>query len=151
MQVTSDYHTVQTEAGQLQWELWGETATRYSQDPLLHLDGVRMRFYEDGVLEAELNSQAGEVDESTYNTTAFGRVHVVTVHGKEIRSEVLHWNSAEKIIHSEAFVEFTEGDQVLSGYGLRTDPNLSDLTLRERVEGSAAEDSTAASPGNGKE
>jgi LPS export ABC transporter protein LptC len=151
VQVTSDYHTVQTQAGQVQWELWGETATRYAQDPLLHLDGVRMRFYEAGELEAELNSQAGEIDESTYNTTAFGRVRVVTVDGKELRSEVLHWSNAEEIIHSEAFVEFTENDQILSGYGLRTDPNLSDLTLRERVVGSAPPDSSPDSTGSEKE
>ena len=150
-QVTSDYHTVQTRAGQVEWELWGETATRYHEDPLLHLDGVRMRFYEAGQVEAELNSQAGEIDETTNNTTAIGRVHVVTVDGKELRSEVLHWNNAEEIIHSEAFVEFTENDQILSGYGLRTDPNLSDLTLRERVVGSAPPKSTPDSTGSEKE
>lgn len=148
-QTTYDYHTTQTRGGQLQWELWGESAVRFPDDPLLYLSGVRMRFYEEGRVSAELTSQAGEVDETTYDTTATGNVVVTTEDQKTLKSEVLHWNNAEEIIHSEAFVEFTEGDQVLTGYGLRTDPELTDLTLREQVEGTAPQEEAQGTTGNG--
>lgn len=150
LQTTYDYHTTQTRGGQLQWELWGESAIRYPNDPLLYLSGVRMRFYEEGQVSAELTSEAGEVDETTYNTTATGNVVVTTEDEKTLRSEILHWDNAAEIIHSEAYVEFTEADQVLTGYGLRTDPDLSDLTLRERVEGSATDEEAPESTGNGE-
>ena len=55
--------------------------------------------------------------------------------GQVLESEVLHWDNQRQRIHTDEFVKLTEGDQILTGYGLETDPDLTDLTLRERVEG----------------
>jgi LPS export ABC transporter protein LptC len=121
----------------VQWDLLGEIATGFEGDPLLHLTGVHMVFYRDGAVEAVLDSETGEIDEKTNNTTAYGNVVVVTQDGRTLKSQVLHWDNARELIHTDKYVEFTDGDQVLTGYGLETDPNLTNLTLRQHITGHA--------------
>jgi LPS export ABC transporter protein LptC len=134
-QVTEGYHTTQTRDGVMQWELWGNTAERFPGQQALHLNAVRMVFYRAGIADATLTSSSAEVDEQTKNMTARGNVRVINTREQLLESEVLHWDDARQRIHTDEFVKFTDGDQVLTGYGLETDPDLTDLTLRERVEG----------------
>lgn len=134
-QITYDYRTIQTRDGVMQWELHGNTAYRYPGSTSIELEGVRMRFYEEGALKAVLTSETGEIDEETRDTVARGDVQLLTQDGKTLHSEELHWANERRRVHTEAFVRYTEGDQILTGYGLETDPDLTDLTLRERVAG----------------
>lgn len=134
-QITYDYRTIQTRDGVMQWELHGNTAYRFPGSTSIELEGVRMRFYEEGALKAVLTSQTGEIDEDTRDTVARGDVQLLTQDGKTLHSEELHWANERRRVHTEAFVRYTEGDQILTGYGLETDPDLTDLTLRERVVG----------------
>jgi len=143
-QITYDYHTTQTRGGIPQWELWGVTAERYPGQSTLQLQGVRMVFFKEGKKDAELTSSSGEIDEKTRDTTARGDVVVTTEDGRTLESEVLHWDAEKQLIHTDAFVRFTEGDQVLTGYGLRTDPNLTNLTLERQVQGEIPSESAAS-------
>jgi LPS export ABC transporter protein LptC len=151
VQTTYEYHTTQTQLGVPLWELWGSSAQRYIDDPLLHLTDVRMQFFREGVSDATLTSQSGEVDENTYDTVARGDVVVVTEDGRILRSEILYWDNARELIHTDQFVHFTDGDQVLTGYGLETDPNLTNLLILEQVSGSASADAAEGSTGNEEE
>jgi LPS export ABC transporter protein LptC len=135
-QVTEGYHTTQTREGVQQWELWGATAERFpGEGQPLRLHQVRMQFYRDGSPDATLTAASADVDEASHNVTARGAVKVVNPRGQVLESEVLHWDNQRQRIHTDEFVKLTEGDQILTGYGLETDPDLTDLTLRERVEG----------------
>jgi len=140
VQVTYDYHTTQTKGGVLEWELWGETAERYPGNSMLSLHGVRMIFYREGERDAVLTSDSGEIDEKTQQTVARGNVVVISADGKRLESEILYWDPQRRLIHTEAFVRFVDGDQVLTGYGMETDPNLTTLVLRENVSGEFGED-----------
>jgi LPS export ABC transporter protein LptC len=140
VQVTYDYHTTQTKGGVLEWELWGETAERYPGDDALTLQGVRMVFYREGQRDAVLTSRSGEIDEKTQQTVARGDVVVISGDGKRLESEILYWDPQRRLIHTEAFVRFIDGDQVLTGYGMETDPNLTTLVLRENVSGEFGEE-----------
>jgi len=135
LQTIYGYHTVETHMGQVRWELFGDRAERYAGEEDLRLFGVRMLFYEDGSLSATLTSQRGKVDEDTHNMTAEGDVLIVSEDGRTLSSEILHWDNERRIIHTELFFRATEDGQVLTGVGLETDPKMTDLVIKEQVEG----------------
>jgi LPS export ABC transporter protein LptC len=135
LQTIYGYHTVETHMGQVRWELFGERAERYAGEEDLRLFGVRMLFYEDGALSATLTSSRGRVDENTHDMTAEGDVLIVSEDGRTLSSEVLHWDNQRRLIHTELYFRATEGDQVLTGVGLETDPKMTDLVIKEQVEG----------------
>jgi lipopolysaccharide export system protein LptC len=60
---------------------------------------------------------------------------VVNQDGDQLESEVLHWNPNEQLIHTEEFVRFTRGDQILTGYGMDTDPDLTNVNIHRQFEG----------------
>ncbi len=139
IQTIYGYHTVETHLGVVRWELFGVKAQRYSGDEDLHLFTVKMLFYEDGQLSATLTSQKAKVNENTHDMVAQGDVHIVTEDGRTLSSEVLYWDNERQLIHTDLFFRATDGDQVLTGIGLETDPKMTDLVVKERVEGDAAE------------
>lgn len=134
-QETESYHTRQTRAGVAQWELWGDRAESYPGDNTMLLRGVRMHFYEEGEQAAVLTARTAEVDRETEFTTARGEVVVVNSDGDRLESEVLHWDPTRHLIHTEEFVRFTSGDQILTGYGMDTDPELTNVQIHRQFEG----------------
>lgn len=134
-QITYDYHTTQSQGGTPTWELWGESAMRYAGEARRELEVVRMVFYRDGEQDAVLTSERGEINEETQATVARGNVVVVSEDGRTLESEVLYWDPERQLIHTDAFVRFTDGDQVLTGYGMETDPDLTNLVILRQVKG----------------
>jgi LPS export ABC transporter protein LptC len=150
LQTIYGYHTVETHMGQVQWELFGEKAERYSGEEDLYLIGVRMLFYEDGLLSATLTSQRGRVNEATHDMTAKGEVEIVTEDDRTLRSEILHWDNERQLIHTAEYFRATDAGQVLTGIGLETDPKMTDLVIMRQVEGDAP-DPSSSSDGGGKD
>jgi LPS export ABC transporter protein LptC len=146
VQMTYNYRTTQTRGGVPEWELWGGTAERYPGRKSLHLTDVRMVFYEDGAKNAELTAESGEVEDDTKNTVARGNVVVVNAEGNRLTSEILYWDNARELIHTDQFFRFEDGDQVLTGIGLETDPDLSDLRVLQSVEGEITPEDGADGP-----
>ena len=138
IQTIYGYHTVETQLGTIRWELFGVKAQRYASDEDLHLFGVRMLFYEDGKLSATLTSQKGEVNENTRDMVAKGEVHIVTEDHRTLDSDILYWDNERQLIHTDQYFRATDAGQVLTGIGLETDPKMTDLVVKERVEGDAA-------------
>lgn len=136
-QITEAYHTRQTRAGVPVWELWGDQAESYPGDDTMLLNGVRMHFYTDGERAAVLTANSAEVDQKTEFTTARGNVVVTNRDGDRLESEVLHWDPELRLIHApvEEFVKFTRGDQILTGYGMDADPELTNVEIHRQFEG----------------
>lgn len=136
-QITESYHTRQTRAGVPVWELWGDQAESYPGEDTMLLYGVRMHFYEQGERVAVLTAQSAEVDQVTEFTTARGNVIVVNSDGDQLESEVLHWDPEQRLIHApiEEFVKFTRDDQILTGYGMDADPELTNVEIQRQFEG----------------
>jgi LPS export ABC transporter protein LptC len=141
IQTIYGYHTVETERGQMRWELFGNRAERYAGEEDLHLIGVRMYFYTDGQLSATLTSKRGKVNENTRNMVAEGDVKIVTEDDRTLESEVLTWDNERRIISTDLYFRATDADKVLTGIGLETDPKMTDLVIKKQVEGDAPESS----------
>ena len=149
IQTIYGYHTVETERGQMRWELFGNRAERYAGEEDLHLIGVRMYFYSDGKLSATLTSEKGTVNENTRNMVAKGNVKIVTEDDRTLESEVLNWDNERRIISTELFFRATDADKVLTGIGLETDPKMTDLRIKQQVQGDAP-DRSPNSPKGGQ-
>jgi LPS export ABC transporter protein LptC len=134
-QETEAYHTRQTHAGVPVWELWGDRAETYAGDDTMLLHGVKMHFYEEGQESAVLTAESAEVDQVTEFTTARGNVVVVNRDGRKLESEVLNWDPERQLIETDEFVKLTDADQILTGYGLDTDPQLTNVRIHRQVEG----------------
>ncbi len=134
-QETEAYHTRQTRAGVPVWELWGDRAESYPGEDTMLLHGVRMHFYQDGEQAAVLTAESAVVDQQTEFTTARGDVVVINKDGDRLESEVLNWDPARRSIETEEFVEFTRGDQILTGYGMDTDPELTNVRIHRQFQG----------------
>lgn len=149
VQQTRDYLTRHTKGGTPVWELRGDVAERFPDRPIMYLTGVHMVFYRDGVRDGVLTAKNAEMDERTETTVTRGDVVVVTEAGRRLESEILHWDPTRSLIHTDAFVRFTDGDQVLTGYGLETDPDLTNVVIQSQVEGGFP-DSEPAPGGQGR-
>jgi len=148
LQTIYGYHTVETHMGEIQWEIFGEKAERFTGEEDLYLIGVRMIFYEEGEKSATLTSQRGRVNENTRNMTARGEVEILTEDERTLRSEVLHWDNEREIIHTAEYFRATEVDKVLTGVGLETDPKMTDLVILEEVEGDVPQSSASSGEGD---
>ncbi len=148
-QQTNDYLTRHTKGGVPVWELRGDVAERFPDRPIMYLTGVHMVFYRDGERDGVLTAQTAEMDQRTEATVTRGDVVVLTEEGRRLESEILLWDPQRSLIHTDAFVRFTDGDQVLTGYGLETDPDLTNVVIMKQVEGGFPDD-PAAPQGEGR-
>ena len=131
----SDFKTVESDSGLVRWILKAPVARVYNARKLLVTDSPRIEFFDEyGMLTSVLTSEKGEYNQVTHDLTALGNVVVTSQEGYVLESESLVWVESLGQIHSEDFVKFTKGADVLTGYGLRGDPALRDIEIQRNVK-----------------
>ncbi len=126
----SDFTTVESDSGIVKWILSAPVARVYNASKLLVTDDPRIEFYnEDGSLASVLIAKKGEYNQITHDLTALGSVVVTSVEGYTLETESLVWVETVEEIHTEDFVRFTKGEDVLTGYGFQSDPNLENVEI----------------------
>jgi len=134
-QEISEYKTVESDSGVVRWILKAPVARIYNAKKLLVTDSPRIEFYDEmGMLTSVLISEKGEYNQVTHDLTALGSVVVTSQEGYVLESESLVWVEKLGEIHSEDFVKFTKGNDVITGYGLRGDPGLRDIEIQRNVK-----------------
>jgi LPS export ABC transporter protein LptC len=131
----SDFTTLESDSALVKWMLKAPVARVYNARRLLVTDDPRIEFFDSfGQLTSILTSDKGEYNQVTHDLTALGHVVVTSVEGYVLESETLVWVEKLNEIHSEDFVKFTRGSDVLTGYGLRGDPGLRDVEIKRDVK-----------------
>ena len=131
----SDFTTVESDSALVRWILKSPVARVYNARRLLVTDDPRIEFFDGlGQLASILTSDKGEYNQVTHDLTALGHVEVKSVEGYVLETESLVWVEKLGEIHSEDFVKFTRGTDVLTGYGLRGDPGLRDVEIKRDVK-----------------
>ncbi len=127
----------ESEAGKLRWVLRADSARHYGEQDRTILIGVAVDFYDEtgDTVRSWLTAQEGEVDPATRNLTARGNVLVRTREEQTLRTEELFWDNETGKVRSDHFVELTDGESVLQGVGIESDPELSEYTLQSHVKG----------------
>jgi LPS export ABC transporter protein LptC len=86
------------------------------------------------------------VDQRTNNLEAVGKVRLVTETGVRMETDSLRWiNNAQKIV-SDAFVRVTRKQDVVTGYGFESDPNLDHFHLKREVRAEVRDEGDSGEP-----
>ena len=131
----SDFTTVESDSGIVKWVLSAPVARVYNASKLLVTDDPRIEFYnEDGTLASVLLAKKGEYNQVTHDLTALGDVIVTSSEGYTLETESLVWVEKLEEIHTEDFVRFVKGRDILTGYGFRSDPDLENVEIMKDVK-----------------
>lgn len=131
----SDFTTLESDSALVRWALKSPVARVYNARKLLVTDDPRIEFFDEfGQLASILTSDKGEFNQVTHDLTALGHVVVTSVEGYVLETETLVWVEKLGEIHSEDFVKFTRGADILTGYGLRGDPGLRAVEIKRNVK-----------------
>lgn len=131
----TDFTTVESDSGVVKWVLSAPVARVYNASKLLVTDDPRIEFYnEDGSLASVLIAEKGEYNQVTHDLTALGSVVVTSAEGYTLETESLVWVETVEEIHTEDFVRFTKGEDILTGYGFQSDPNLENVEIFRDVK-----------------
>jgi LPS export ABC transporter protein LptC len=134
-EVFTDFVTLESDSGMVQWKLTAPRANRYNKEKLIKLENPVIEFFDkEGKRQTTLISDAGEYSEDTRDMLAFGNVQVESVEGDVLETDSLLWNNELDKILSNSFVRLTRGRDVITGYGLECDPNLNSVDIKRDVQ-----------------
>jgi LPS export ABC transporter protein LptC len=133
-QEARDFTLTETSEGEKNWTLWASYAAMYNDKNLVDAKTIRIEFFDSkGKRYSTLVADQGLVDQRTNNLDAVGNVRIVTETGVHMETDSLRWiNNTRKIV-SDAFVKVTRKQDVVTGYGFESDPNLDHFHLKREV------------------
>ena len=133
-QEARDFTLTETSEGKKNWTLWASYAAMYNDRNLVDARTIQIEFFDSkGKRYSTLTADQGLVDQRTNNLDAVGRVRIVTETGVHMETDSLRWmNNTQKIV-SDAFVKVTRNQDVVTGYGFESDPNLDHFHLKREV------------------
>ena len=130
-----DFTTVESDSSVEKWKLEAPVARIYNARNLLVAVSPRIVFYdESGGHSSILTAEKGEYNKVTHDLTALGNVVVTSREGYTLETESLILVKGQNRIQTEDFVRFTKENDVLTGYGFRSDPELSDVVIERDVK-----------------
>ena len=133
-QEARDFTLTESSEGKKSWTLWASYAAMYDDQNLVDAQRVRIEFFDtEGNRFSTLLADRGSVYQRTNDLDARGNVRVTTETGVTMETDSLRWlNSSGKIV-SDAFVRVTRKNDVVTGYGFESDPNLDHFHLTREV------------------
>jgi len=118
-QEARDFTLTETSEGKKNWTLWASYAAMYNDRNLVDAKTIQIEFFDSkGQRYSTLVADQGLVDQRTNNLTAVGRVRIVTETGVHMETDSLR---------------VTRKEDVVTGYGFESDPNLDHFHLKREV------------------
>ncbi len=131
----TDFVTIESDSGVVQWRLESPVARVYNIRNLLVTDQPVISFYDDnGVVSSVLTAEKAEYNKLSHNLTALGNVVVTSIEGYMLETESLIWLDNLGQIHSEDFVKVTRGRDILTGFGFQGYPELRNIDIKRNVK-----------------
>lgn len=88
-----------------------------------------------GAHTSTLKSDSALIRERRRLLEVFGNVQVTTDKGTTLNSEHLAWNDSSRTISTDSLVVVKRAQDTFSGYGFRSDPELTHIVFRRQVSG----------------
>jgi LPS export ABC transporter protein LptC len=134
-EVFADFVTEESDSGMAQWRLTAPKANRYKEKNLIVLEKPTIEFYDEtGAVRTRLDSDAGEYYEDSRDLLAYGNVVVKSIDGDVLETDSLLWDNKRGKILSNSFVKLTRGTDVITGYGMECDQDLSSVDIKRDVK-----------------
>ncbi len=149
-QEARDFSLTESSEGKKSWTLQATYAAMYNDRNLVDAKTVRIEFFDaKGEVYSTLVADEGLVHQRTNDLEARGRVKVVTTKGVMLETDSLRWLNATGKIVSDAFVKVTRKDDVVTGRGFESDPNLDHFHLTSEVRAEVREPDAGEPEGAG--
>ncbi|RMH68469.1 MAG: LPS export ABC transporter periplasmic protein LptC [Gemmatimonadetes bacterium] len=132
-QILFGFRLKETVLGDIKWEALAQKATIFETDKKVIVDTIQIDFYQEGALYSTLTADSGLIYQNTNNMEAYGNVVIVTEDDQRLETDRLFWDNTRQKIYSDAFVTVTQGNDVLTGVGFETDPQLKHLEIKKNV------------------
>jgi LPS export ABC transporter protein LptC len=121
--------------GDTRWVLQADTASVFREKKRIEVQRMQIDFFERDEHVSTLTADHGVLLQNTDDLEARGNVVVESDEGSILRTEVLFWDHQRSLIHTDEYVEITNGPNVLTGVGLETDPGLERIDIKKQVRG----------------
>lgn len=93
-------------------------------------------FYDStGTMTSWLVADSGFVNEDENVLNVFGDVEVTSKDSVKLYTQTLSWNQSMNSVVTDDYVEIHRGEDIIRGYGLVTDRNLKEYTIKRQVTG----------------
>lgn len=127
----------ETEGGRLRWVLKADSAQHFGERDETLLTGVHVDFYNatGDTIRSWLTAEEGVVDPETRDLVAQGSVLIETREGQTLETEKLRWDNERGKVISNHYVRLTNGENVIEGVGIESDPELKAYTIHSHVKG----------------
>jgi LPS export ABC transporter protein LptC len=113
------------ESGRLTWIFRAAEARIFEARDDVEARGIRIDFYDaEGRVGSVLSADRAVIQRRTNDMHATGNVVVRNAAGQELHTEELMYSSERDKIFTDKFVRVIRGRDLLTGYGLETDPDL---------------------------
>lgn len=89
----------------------------------------------EGKVISTLKGDSAIIRELTSHLYVYGRVVVVTKENSKLETDYLHWNPDLEKIQTDAFVKVTRRGDVVTGWGLEADRDLTRIKILRQVSG----------------
>ena len=130
-----DYTLVESHDGIKQWLLESDIMQKFPGDERMHLVAVDMTFYRGGIYHSTLIADSGRAHTKSKAIHVWGSVVVTTNDGRKLETEELFYDNERDIIYNDVFDRLTREYDVVTGIGMEAKPDLTDFTLKQRVQG----------------
>jgi LPS export ABC transporter protein LptC len=119
-------------------QLHADTAYFYDEGNRIELRRLNTTFFSaEGVKNGTMVSDVGTYDVRTQKLDGRGNVRVVSEDGRKLTSPHLVYDRSLNQITSDTLFDFSSPGRNLKGIGLRTDPQLRNLTVLKNAGGRA--------------
>ncbi|MBD3332480.1 LPS export ABC transporter periplasmic protein LptC [candidate division GN15 bacterium] len=88
-----------------------------------------------GEVTTHVVGDSGVIRESTGFMDLYGNVVLTTQDTAVLQTDYLFWDSHEEKIRTDAFVRITKNEDVVTGWGLRANEDLSRIKILRKVSG----------------
>jgi LPS export ABC transporter protein LptC len=135
-QVTSDARIYLYNEGRRTTDIRAERIDQYTQLDSTIAYGLNVDFYDStGSFVSNLEADSGYIREKQNYLAVSGNVVVISADSARLETQFLTWDAARDSVVTDSFVTITRGDDILTGYGLVTDPRLETITIKRQVSG----------------
>jgi LPS export ABC transporter protein LptC/lipopolysaccharide transport protein LptA len=117
-QVINGMHTIETQEGSKEWELWSDKATSFKSTETVELETVRAIFFSDNGVTFTVTGQKGRVQQKTKNMRVEGDVVTRSSNGYVFRTALVEYDSATRQLVAPGHVTMV-GPQDPQGHALR--------------------------------
>jgi len=109
---------------------------KFLADDLTIARGLYVDFFDkEGTHTSVLVADSGNIREVKQNLEVRGEVVFTTDRGVNLETKSLRWDPNLNKILTDDFVKVTRGKDVVTGYGLESDPELKHITIKRNVSG----------------